>query len=77
MTTAESATDLLAALRELGCDGAVEMRGGMAILTLSEEQAAVLADGVIRDQILRLGRRYGFTHLAVEIVADHAAVSRD
>jgi hypothetical protein len=65
------------ALAEIGLRGIVEVRGSLAVLKM--EDAARLADEVLRVQAVDAAERNGFTHLALEVVDDagRAAIHRD
>ena len=69
-----SAGDVLAAeLRDEGVHCAVEARDGLAVLRLESHGVGgdgrhqQLADATARARIVRLARRHGFTHVAIEL----------
>ena len=54
------------ALTERGLRCAVEARDGLAVVTVREVRGVA----ALRDQLLTLAVRHGFTHVAVELVDD-------
>lgn len=64
-----NAAALAAELGAHGVDARLEVRDGVALLTLREGGDG-LCDAVRRDRLVSIARAHGFTHLAVEISAD-------
>ena len=67
---AGDAPALASALGALGIACRVEPRHGLALLTAGVADAARLADSTTRRDVLALATQHGFTHIAVELVAD-------
>jgi hypothetical protein len=67
-----SVSDLCAAVHAAGIPCDVEARGRLAIVIVSASTAHAFADRARRDQLAALGRRHGFTHVAVEVLADRS-----
>lgn len=64
------------ALAAIGLAGRVEIRGSLAVLTLTKGGA--LEDAQLRDTAVRLAADHGITHLALELFDDdRAPVHRD
>ncbi len=66
-----SAASLEAALREIGIQCNVESHDRLAIL-VPDQGTPQLDDARIRREALRVGREHGFTHVALELLADPA-----
>lgn len=69
---AGDAVALAAALRALGIPCDVESREAMALIATRAEHAARLAAPLERNAVLALASQHGFTHIAVELIADAA-----
>ena len=67
-------TDFAARLREQGPGYRVEVRERLAILV---PDTGTSPDAERRREILKVAREEGFTHVAVELDPDGAALSRD
>lgn len=67
-------SDLAARFHERGIECRVERRDRLAIL-IPPDDSPLLAGG--REALLKLAREEGFTHLAIELDPDGAALSRD
>jgi hypothetical protein len=67
-------TDFCAGLRTLGLTSIVEAREGLAILVAEPD---ALANEATRRDVLRLARDAGYSHVALELDPDGAALSRD
>lgn len=66
-------SNLAARLRERGIECRVEVRDRLAILIPADSPS--VAEN--REDVLRLAREEGFTHVAMELDPDGAAFSRD
>lgn len=69
---AGGAVALAAALRALGIPCDVESREALALISTRAEHAARWAAPQQRSAVLALARQHGFTHIAVELIADAA-----
>jgi hypothetical protein len=58
---------LVAALVGIGTPGAVEPRGSLAVLRVSADVMARLAEPSVRREMIALAKEHGFTHVAVEL----------
>lgn len=58
---------LVAALVGMGTPAGVEPRGTFAVLRVSPDVMARLAEPELRRAVLALAREQGFTHVAVEL----------
>jgi len=68
--TARNGVALAAAIAELGIDGALEVRGGLALLLPTPEGVAALQADENRRAVLSLAKEHGFTHVAIELPSD-------
>ncbi len=61
------ADQLVAALVGMGVPAGVEPRGTLAVLRVSAELMARLAEPEVRRSVVALAKAQGFTHVAVEL----------
>jgi hypothetical protein len=61
------ADQLVAALVGMGAPAGVEPRGTLAVLRVTPEVMARLAEPEVRRAVIGLAREQGFTHVAVEL----------
>ena len=61
------ADQLVAALVGMGTPAKVEPRGTLAVLRVSAETMARLAEPEIRRSVIAMAKEQGFTHVAVEL----------
>ncbi|HET9798334.1 MAG TPA: hypothetical protein VFP90_10110 [Gemmatimonadaceae bacterium] len=73
--TARNATALAKEIAALGLRCAVEARAGLALLLPSAESVATLEAPETRRAVVELARRFGFTHVAVELPKDRRTSS--
>lgn len=71
---AGDAPALGAALAVLGLRCGVESRAGLAVIGADAAQLAALVSLESRREVLDLARQHGFTHVAVELIAQPAGV---
>jgi hypothetical protein len=65
------------AIAALGLQCSVEERGGLALLVPASASMETLQSAEMRRAVLELGRRHGFTHVAVELPNDRRGAERD
>ncbi|HTK49730.1 MAG TPA: hypothetical protein VL328_17245 [Gemmatimonadaceae bacterium] len=73
--TARNATALAREIAALGVRCAVEARAGLALLLPVAESVAALEVPATRRTVVELARRFGFTHVAVELPKDRRTSS--
>jgi sugar phosphate isomerase/epimerase len=73
--TTRNATALAKEIAALGLRCALEARGGLALLLPSPESVAALEAPDTRRAVVALARRFGFTHVAVELPKDRRTSS--
>jgi hypothetical protein len=73
--TARNATALANEIAALGLRCAVEARAGLALLLPLPESVAPLEAPETRRAVVALARRFGFTHVAVELPKDRRTSS--
>ena len=61
------ADQLVAALVGMGTPAGVEPRGTLAVLKVTPEIMARLAEPTVRREVIALAKAQGFTHVAVEL----------
>jgi hypothetical protein len=61
------ADQLVAALVGMSVPAGVEPRGALAVLRVSADVMARLAEPAVRREVLALAKAEGFTHVAVEL----------
>jgi hypothetical protein len=74
-----SAASLETALREIGIACAVEAHDRLAMI-IPDDAARELGEAPVRRETLRIAREHGFSHVALELLADpadRAALHRD
>ena len=63
-------------LTERGIPCRVETRAGLAVLSVTAEVLTRLGDAEVRRMALALAREHGYTHVAIELRSDDAALPR-
>lgn len=63
----KKADQLVAALVGMSVPAGVEPRGTLAVLRVSADVMARLAEPTVRHEVLALARTQGFSHVAVEL----------